>query len=80
MIIRVRGDSKGYVPDGFVPGRTATIIGFLKPDDRGSTDHIVVLSDSEKVGHVKPSNIDAVVSEIALDMLSMKPVGSMPAT
>jgi hypothetical protein len=59
MIVDLEGDSKGYVPGGFRPGERVVIVSFRKPDYKGSSDHIIQVSNLEGVGWVKPSNIAA---------------------
>lgn len=64
-IIRVAGDTKGYVPGGLAAGASAVIVGFLAPDfaPGGCTDHIVIVSDGESLAELKPSNIERVLRD-----------------
>lgn len=57
MVVELRGDVRGYVPSGHQPGERVTIIGFREPFKRGESDHIIQVTNGEKVGWVKPSNI-----------------------
>jgi hypothetical protein len=57
MVVEISGDSRGYVPSGHEPGEKVTIIGFREPFKRGESDHIIQVTNGEKVGWVKPSNI-----------------------
>lgn len=76
MVVTLRGDSKGYIPRGFRAGQIATIIGFYVPfDDRGSSDHVVVVSDGTTVGGVKPWNVMPLEYR-PVDLLSAPPVGA----
>ena len=64
-VIRVAGDSRGYVPGGLTVGASAVIVGFLAPDfaPGGCTDHIVLVSDGESVAELNPTNIDRVLRD-----------------
>ncbi len=53
----VEGDSRGYVPSGHPPDSMATIVGFREPFIGHASDRIVLISNGETAGWVKPSNI-----------------------
>jgi uncharacterized protein YjbI with pentapeptide repeats len=57
MMVELRGDSRGYVPGGFRPGEKVQIVSFRQPFDKGSSDHIIEVSNGDSVGWVKPSNV-----------------------
>src|SRR5215210_6622924 len=57
MTAALLGDSRGYVPSGFRPGEDVTITGFTEAFKKGSSDHIIQVSNGTRTGWVKPSNI-----------------------
>ena len=61
MIVRVKGDSRGYVSGSASTGERAVIIGFRCSTweiPGGSTDHIVGVATQAGVTWLKPSEIE----------------------
>jgi uncharacterized protein YjbI with pentapeptide repeats len=58
MTVRLRGDSRGYVPGGFEPDEEVQITAFRMPSEDGWTDdHLIQVSNGSRAGWLKPSNV-----------------------
>ncbi|HSS21566.1 MAG TPA: toll/interleukin-1 receptor domain-containing protein [Pyrinomonadaceae bacterium] len=58
---KLSDDSRGYVSGGFHPGEKVTIVELREPHQQGNSDHIVCVSNGEKLAWIKPSNIDQIL-------------------
>src|SRR5262245_20882995 len=51
--VRLRGDSRGYVPGTFSPDDEVDVVGFVAPFEKGESDHIVEVAKGRRRGFVK---------------------------
>lgn len=47
--VRLRGDSRGYVPGSFAPDDEVEIVGFVEPFKKGASDHIIKVATRTSV-------------------------------
>jgi uncharacterized protein YjbI with pentapeptide repeats len=57
MVVELCGNSRGYVPGGFRDGEKAEIVAFRQPFQDGASDEIIRVTNGERAGWVKPSNL-----------------------
>ena len=61
MRVALKGDVRGHVPTHFKPGEEVTIMDFRKSFTGGSADNIIQVSNGQRDGWVKPSNIKEIL-------------------